>query len=156
MITLEFEDIYNSFHNKIDAYDFLELTEDEINEFEISWLKTAGSKPYVRRLFSSYKFDEDEEVIEFEMRYATDDDADTDFVVEILALGMVVEWLTPKVNSITHIFQTYGSKEEKWYSEAAALKENRTLRDSMKNEQRKMIRDRGYINNSYIEGYGDP
>ena len=113
MITLEFEDIYNSFHNKIDAYDFLELTEDEINEFEISWLKTAGSKPYVRRLFSSYKFDEDEEVIEFEMRYATDDDADLDFVTEILALGMVVAWLMPKVNSMDNIFQVYGSKEEK-------------------------------------------
>lgn len=155
MITLEFQDIFSVFHNKIDAYDFLELTPEEIEAFEFEWLRTAGSKPYVRRLFSSYTYDADSEVINFEMRYATNDDEDLDFVTEILALGMVVEWLTPKVNSITHIFQTYGSKEEKWYSEAAALKENRALRDSMKNEQRKMIRDRGYVYNSYIEGYGD-
>lgn len=155
MITLEFADIFSMFHNKIDAYDFLELTNEEINMFETEWLKTAGSKVYVRRLFSTYQFDADSEVINFEMRYATDDGADTDFVIEILAIGMCVEWLSPKVNSLTGIYQTYGSKEEKFYSESQHLKEIRALWDSWKNEQRKMIRDRGYIFNSYIEGYGD-
>ena len=155
MITLEFADIFSMFHNKIDAYDFLELTNEEINMFETEWLKTAGSKVYVRRLFSTYQFDADSEVINFEMQYATDDGADTDFVIEILAIGMCVEWLSPKVNSLTGIYQTYGSKEEKFYSESQHLKEIRALRDSWKNEQRKMIRDRGYIFNSYIEGYGD-
>lgn len=155
MITLEFKEVYNSFHNKIDAYDFLELTPEEIDAFEVDWLKTAGSKPYVRRLFSSYKFDKDSEVINFEMRYSVDEDADYDFVVEIMALGMCVEWLSPKVNSIDTIFQVYGSKEEKFYSQSSHLKEIRSLRDSWKNEQRKMIRDRGYCYNSYIEGYGD-
>ena len=113
MITLDFEDVFSVFHNKIDAYDFLELTNEEINAFEVDWLRAAGAKPYVRKLFSSYKFDDDNEVINFEMRYATDDDADCDFVIEILALGIVVEWLMPKVNSMDTIFQVYGSKEEK-------------------------------------------
>lgn len=113
MITLEFQDIFSVFHNKIDAYDFLELTPEEIEAFEFEWLRTAGSKPYVRRLFSSYSYDADSEVINFEMRYATNDDEDLDFVTEILALGMVVAWLMPKVNSMDNIFQVYGSKEEK-------------------------------------------
>ena len=156
MITLDFEDVFSVFHNKIDAYDFLELTNEEINAFEVDWLRAAGAKPYVRKLFSSYKFDDDNEVINFEMRYATDDDADYDFVIEILALGIVVEWLMPKVNSMDTIFQVYGSKEEKFYSQSQHLKEIRALRDSMKNEQRKMIRDRGYLFNSYIEGYDAP
>lgn len=155
MITLEFQDIFSVFHNKIDAYDFLELTPEEIEAFEFEWLRTAGSKPYVRRLFSSYSYDADSEVINFEMRYATNDEEDLDFVTEILALGMVVEWLMPKVNSMDNIFQVYGSKEEKFYSQSQHLKEVRALRDSIKNEQRKMIRDRGYVYNSYIEGYGD-
>lgn len=155
MITLDFEDIFSIFHNKVDAYDFLELSTSEIQELENEWLKTVGANPYVRRLFSKYEFDLDGEVINFEMKYATDDDADKDFVTEILALGMCVEWLSPKVNSLISINQTYGSKEEKFYSEATHLKEVRSLRDSWKTEQRKMIRDRGYINNSYIEGYGD-
>lgn len=155
MVTLDFEDVFSVFHNKVDAYDFLELSINEIQELESEWLKTVGANPYVRRLFSTYEFDLDGETINFEMKYATDEDADKDFVTEILALGMCVEWLSPKVNSLTNIHQTYGSKEEKFYSEATHLKEVRSLRDSWKNEQRKMIRDRGYIYNSYIEGYGD-
>jgi len=154
MITLDFEEVFSIFHNKVDAYDFLELSLNEIQEFESEWLKTVGANPYVRRLFSTYVYDLDGETVSFDMKYPTDEDADKDFVTEILALGMCVEWLSPKVNSITHIHQTYGSKEEKFYSESSHLKEIRALRDSWKNEQRKMIRDRGYIYNSYIEGYG--
>ncbi len=153
MVTLDFEDVFSIFHNKIDAYDFLELTIDEINTFEVEWLRSAGAKPYVRSLFSSYTFDSEDESISFEMKYAIDDDTDNDFVVEILALGMCIEWLNPKVNSMTHIYQTYGSKEERWMSEAGHMKETRALRDSWKVEQRKLIRDRGYLYNSYIEGY---
>jgi len=113
MIALEFDDIYSSFLQKIDAYDFLELSDDEITEFMGGWIKSAGSKPYVRRLFSTYDCDVDSGQLTFEMAYQVDEDMDTDFVIEILALGMVIEWLKPKVNSLTHIYQTYGSKEEK-------------------------------------------
>ena len=113
MITLGFEDINSVFHGKVEAYDFLELTDEEIAEFEASWLKTAGGNPYVRRLFSTYRYDSENQTIEFEMRYPIDDDIDAIFTTEILALGMCVEWLTPKVNSLDTILQVYGSKEEK-------------------------------------------
>ena len=155
MITMEFEEVYSIFHNKVDAYDFLELTDDEVETFEGEWLRSAASKPYVRRLFSSFTIDGDAETMDFEMGYGTDDDADRDFVTEVLALGMCIEWLSPKVNSMTHIYQTYASKEERFFSEASHMKEIRALRDSWKVEQRKLIRDRGYLYNSYIEGYGD-
>lgn len=155
MITIEFTDVFDVFHDKIDAYDFLDLSIGEIENFEKSWLRTAGSKPYVRRLFSTYSIDSDSATVSFEMSYAIDDDTDRDFVIEILALGMVVSWLEPKVNSLENIYQVFGSKEEKFYSQSQHLKEIRALRDSIKNEQRKLIRDRGYMYNSYIEGYGD-
>ena len=155
MITMEFDEVFSIFHNKIDAYDFLELTDEEIETFESEWLRSAASKPYVRRLFSTFTFDGDGEILECEMGYVTDDDADKDFVTEVLALGMCIEWLSPKVNSLTHIYQTYGSKDERWFAESSHMKEIRALRDSWKVEQRKLIRDRGYLYNSYIEGYGD-
>lgn len=155
MITIEFTDVFDVFHEKIDAYDFLDLSNDEIENFEKSWLRTAGSKPYVRRLFSTYSIDSDSATVSFEMSYAIDDDTDRDFVIEILALGMVDSWLKPRVNSLENIYQVFGSKEEKFYSQSQHLKEIRALYDSIKNEQRKLIRDRGYYYNSYIEGYGD-
>ena len=155
MITMEFDEVYSVFHNKVDAYDFLELTDEEIETFESEWLRSAASKPYVRSLFSAFSLDVDGETISFEMGYVIDDDTDKDFVTEVLALGICIEWLSPKVNSLTHIYQTYASKEERFFSEASHMKEIRALRDSWKVEQRKLIRDRGYIYNSYIQGYGD-
>lgn len=153
MITLDFDDIFSSFHNKVDAYDFLDLEDYELEELESEWLKSAGSKPYIRRLFSSYEYNDDDEVINFEMSYSVDDDFDTDFVIEILALGVAIEYLTPKVNSLNLINQMFGNKEG--YSQQQHLKEVRALRDSWIREQRKIIRDRGTFFNSYIEGYGD-
>lgn len=113
MITLEFTDVFDVFHNKVDAYDFIELTTNEIENFEKDWLLATGAKPYVRRLFTTYKVDSDADTVSFEMNYSIDDDTDRDFVIEILALGMCVEWLSPKVNSLDNIFQVFGSKEEK-------------------------------------------
>lgn len=153
MIALEFDDIYSSFLQKIDAYDFLELSDDEIAEFMGGWIKSAGSKPYVRRLFSTYDCDVDSGQLTFEMAYQVDEDMDTDFVIEILALGMVIEWLRPRLHSIENMYQVFGGNESKFFSQAQHLKEIRALYESTKNEQRKMIRDRGYLYNDYIEDY---
>ena len=156
MITLEFDECFSAFHNKVDAYDFLDFEDYEIEELEIEWLRAACSDPYVRRLFSSFEFDdEDEEVINFEMRYSVDDDFDSDFIKNILATGMAINWLTPKVNSLISINQVFGSKEESFFSQQQHMKEVRALRDSWIKEQRKSIRDRGAYFNSYIAGYED-
>ena len=86
------------------------------------------------------------------MRNPREDAEDEDFVIEILALGMGINWLSPKVNTIIHLRQTYGSKEEKYYSEAQHLTATKELLDSWKKEQRRMISDRGWIHNAYVNG----
>ena len=112
-MTLEFDDLFSIFHNKVDAYDFLELTDEEIETFEYEWLRSACAKPYVRRLFSEFSLDEYDEVINFEMKYPVDEDIDMEFVIEVLALGIMIHWLDAKVNSLDNIYQVFGSKEEK-------------------------------------------
>ena len=71
------------------------------------------------------------------------------FVVGILVLGMAIEWLQPQVDSVIHTSVMIGGKEEK-----KLLDNHKNMIDrlnSMKKEQNKMIRDYGYMHNSYIK-----
>lgn len=152
MITVEFEEVYSIFFDKVEAYDFLELEDSEIEDMLIRYLKSSFTNPFVRQLFSTLVVDEDSESFDFEMSYVIDDGSDKEFVVEVMALGLCIKWLTPKVNSLIGMNQTYGSKEEKFFSEASHKAEMRNLLNLWKKEQLKLIRDRGYVWNEYLDG----
>lgn len=77
-------------------------------------------------------------------------DDDFGFVVEIISMGMVVEWLEPQVNSVLNTLQMFSGKEEKFYSQSNHLSELRGLLKDAQLKQRKLIRDRGYISNTYL------
>ena len=152
MASLKYDDIYSSLFTKIEAYDFIDLSEEELDEFLCNWLRSAATNPYVRKLFSTVVFDDEISELNYEMKYVVDEESDKDFVTEVLSLGMAVNWLKPKIHSITNITQFFGSKDEKWYSQASHLSELRGLLDDFKKQQRRMIADRGYIWNSYLDG----
>ena len=46
----------------------------------------------------------------------------------------------------------FGSKEEKFYSQSQHLSELRGLVNDSRKQQRRMIADRGYAWNSYLDG----
>ena len=69
-----------------------------------------------------------------------------------MTLGVVVAWLEPKKNSINNIAQMFASKEEKFYSQSQHLSELRGLVNDSRKQQRRMIADRGYAWNSYLDG----
>ena len=152
MASIQYDEITSSLYSKIEAYDFLDLGTDELHDFLVAWLHTAVSKPYVRKLFSSITLNDEIMVMKYDMKYEVDEETDREFVIEILALGMGIQWLTPKINSRVNINQMFGSKEEKYYSQSSHLTELRSLRKDWVKEQRSMIRDRGYNWNSYLDG----
>ena len=154
MTSLDYNKIYSRLFSKIEAYDFIELPEADLNELLCDWIHSASANPYVRRLFKTGKFILDDEVqeISYEMKYSIDDSTDEEFVIEILTLGVVVAWLEPKINSINNIAQMFGSKEEKFYSQSSHLSELRGLVSDSRKLQRRMIADRGYVWNSYLDG----
>ena len=152
MASIKYDEITSSLYSKIEAYDFLDLGTDELHDFLVAWLHTAVSKPYVRKLFSSITLDDEIMVMKYDMKYEVDEETDREFVIEILALGMGIQWLTLKINSTVNINQMFGSKEEKYYSQSSHLTELRSLRKDWVKEQRSMIRDRGYNWNSYLDG----
>ena len=85
----------------------------------------------------------------FILNNSVDEESDKDFVLEILSLGMAIEWLQPQVDSVIHTSVMIGGKEEKKLLDNHKNMIERL--DSMKKEQNKMIRDYGYMYNSYIK-----
>lgn len=152
MASIDYSAIYQSFYSKVEAFDFLELDDNTVYEFLCNWIHAAVRPVYVRRLFSSISFDDDIMRLTYEMRNPMGESEDEDFVIELLALGIGINWLSPKINSLVNLRSVYASKEEKIFSPAQTLTAYKNLLDSWKKEQRRMIGDRGYIHNAYVNG----
>ena len=152
MASLNYDNIYSRFLSKVEAYDFLELPEDNVYILLSEWLHSVTANPYVRRLFKTFNIYDEVQEMQYEMKYSVDEDADKEFLKEILSLGMIVAWLEPKVNSINYTAQMFGSKDERWFSQSQHLSELRALLNDSKKKQRRMIADRGYAWNTYLDG----
>lgn len=150
-MTLSYEDIFSDFLGYVTDYNIASSSTQDVYEMMREWLKKAIFKPYVRRLFSSVELDNEIQILTYEMDYKVDDETDKDFIIDVLAKGMVIEWLQPQVKNKLLTQQFFGTKEQKFYAQSNQLSELRGLLEDVTVEQRKMIRDRGYINNSYLE-----
>ena len=153
MTSLSYDEIYSRVLDKITDYDFLEYSDSEIYESLNRKMKSVISKPYLRRLFSSIVLDDEIQQLTYELNYTVDTDADKDFICEAIALGIVAAWLEPKVKTTNLIHQQFtSSKESKWYNQKDHLAELKDLLKTCKLEQQAIIRDRGWINNTYLDG----
>lgn len=147
---LPYSTLFSRVLNKINDPKELSLDEKDLLEIYTERLHSVVGKPRVRRLFSTLSLDDELQEITFTLNNSVDEYSDTDFVLEVLSLGMAIEWLQPQVDSVIHTSVMIGGKEEK--SLLNNHKNMITRLDSMKKEQNKMIRDHGYIYNSYING----
>lgn len=148
-MTLQYTDIFSAFLSKCTDPSFLEQDEDFVYESMREWLHSAVSIPHIRKIFSALNLDDELMEFEFELNTSVDEVSDRDFVIEILSKGLVIKWLEPQVNSKLHISQFFGGKEQRWFSQAQHLSELKSMLADAKTELKKMIRDYGYINNSY-------
>lgn len=147
---LSYEQIFSRVRNKVDDPKELSLDDKLLNEIYVERLHSVISNPRVRRLFESIEVDDDIQEIEFTLNHQVDEVSDDEFVCELLTLGMCIQWLQPKVDSVLYTAPMIGGKEEK-----RVLDNHRNMigrLDSMKIEQKKLIRDYGYMYNSYING----
>ena len=147
---LSYSILFSRVLNKINDQKELSLDENDLLEIYTERLHSVVGKPRVRRLFSSISLDDEIQEMTFTLNNSVDEESDKDFVLEILSLGMAIEWLQPQVDSVIHTSVMIGGKEEKKLLDNHKNMIDRL--DSMKKEQNKMIRDYGYINNSYIRG----
>lgn len=148
---ISYQDIYSRFLQKIDDCELAQLPQVDVYEMMRGWLHSTLSRPYIRSLFSELEFKDDVLAMSCILVRSVDDSADTEFIIELAAMGMVVEWLEPRVKSTTNIAQMFGGKEQKFYAQSTHMAEIRSMLTDTRVELRKMVRDYGYIHNSYIE-----
>lgn len=149
-MTSEFDELYSRFYLRVEDYNIVGLEEKVVTNMMNGWIKSTLSKPYVRRLFDELDFDEDIGELEYEMKLPVSEEEDKDFVEEVIALGMVVEWLSPKYHSTLLTSQMFSNSDQKYYSQANHMTELKDMYHRAQNDLRKLIRDRGYIYNGYI------
>lgn len=152
-MVLSYSAIQSEFLHMIDDIKFLSLDESDANAFMTDWLKSALSNTRVQNLFRSKTYDDEIQQLTFELKDPSDDEqGDIDFITSVLATSMMISWLQPKVTTTLNIHQMLGGKEEKFYAQANHLAQLRALLEDTKISLNKMIRDRGYVYNSYIRG----
>ena len=118
-----FEDIFAVFLSKITTLsEYTNLTEEELNIELKMLLKTSISK-FISR---------NDLVADYDMGCFNRELEDLE--VEILAYGMVVSWLTPKINNIELLKQSLSSKDFNFYSQANHLRELRELKSDAEKE----------------------
>lgn len=150
-MTSAYQNIYSRFLIKVRDYEFAGLPEPNANEQMLDWLRSALSQPYIFRIFDSFSADDEIAEMEYTLTDTTNEYSDINFVEELLSYQMISEWLEPKVKTTTLLNQMItNSKEQKFYAQANQLSQLRELLADAENKVRSMLRDRGYIYNSYL------
>ena len=148
---LSYEKIFSRVRNKIDDPKELSLDEEDLNEIYIERLHSVLGNVRIRRMFSTLVYDDELEEIAWVLKDTSTYEIDEeDYVVELIALGMIIEWLKPKVETITNIGKAIGGKEEKVINDSHRVTIQRLK--ALETQLSKMIRDHGYLYNSYLQG----
>jgi hypothetical protein len=149
-MTLPYDKIFSRVLNKINDPKELSLDESDLLEIYTERLHSAIGNPRVRRLFSSITLDDEIQEMTFTLNNSVDEYADEDFILEVLTLGMTIEWLQPQVDSRIYTAEAIGGKEEKMLQNN--YKPMQTRLEKLETKLNKMICNYGYMYNSYIRG----
>ena len=150
-MTSTYNDIYSRFLIKIRDYEFAGLPEPDATGQMLEWLRSALSQPYIIRIFDSFSADDEIAEIEYTLTSSVNEYTDRNFVEELLGYQMVCEWLQPKLKTTTLLNQMVtNSKEQKFYAQQSHIAQLRELLADAENKVRSMLRDKGYIWNSYL------
>lgn len=151
MSSIAYDNIFSSFLSNITDYKIATQDEDVTTAQLVEYLHKVIGIPYIRALFLSVRLDDDESILEYEMK-TPDANGDDDFLTLMLGKAMVYEWVLPQVQKTSLLAQMFSGKEVKWYAQSNHLAELRGIKEDAELEVRRMIRDRGFISNKYLEG----
>ena len=109
-----FEEVFDAYLNKIENWDYLEYTEEELTEELVPLLKSA-----LARVSFTLDIKADYDMEEFDRELKP-------IEIEILSLSLVEGFITQKVNSIKVLENHLAMKDYNLYSSANMLKQLQT------------------------------
>lgn len=145
---LPYETIFSRSLSRIDDPKELALDSNDFVEIYTERLHNVLGDARIRRLFSSITLDDEVQEVSFELENSIDESSDIEYVCRLFVLGITIEWLSPRVDSLNYTLMMSGGKEEKMLNNPYKLLQARL--DNAKKELSKTIRDHGYLYNSYI------
>jgi len=151
-MALPYEKIFSRVRNKINDPKELSLDEEDLLEIYIERLHSVVGNVRIRKLFSTLTLDDSSEEITWILNNTitgASDDVEEEYVIELFALAMTIEWMKPKVDDITYIGMAIGGKEEKVLNNANKLNAERL--NSLETQLAKMCRNHGYLYNDYLQ-----
>ena len=151
MSSINYDDIFSSFLSNVIDYKIATQDEDVTTEQLTEYLHKVIGTPYIKALFLTIELDDDAAVLTYEMKN-TDPNGDDYFMINMLGKAMVYEWVHPQVRKTSLLAQMFSGKEVKWYAQSNHIAELRGIEEDAELEVRRMIRDRGFISNSYLGG----
>ena len=147
-MVLPYETIFSRALSRIDDPKELALDSNDFVDIYTERLHNVLGDARIRRLFSSITLDDEVQEVSFELENSIDESSDIEYVCRLFVLGITIEWLSPRVDSLNYTLMMSGGKEEKMLNNPYKLLQARL--DNVKKELSKTIRDHGYLYNSYI------
>lgn len=144
-MTSSYDNIYSKFLGLIKSYELPSLSTADAYYLMNEWFTKVYGQPKVRKLFSSVALDNNIQEVSYELVNSIDENYDKEFVENMFANGMVVQWLEPKVNSDDEVLQFFGGKEQKWFAQSNHLNSTKELlKKAYSTLDKCFIRDHGY------------
>lgn len=150
MSSITYDEIFSSFLSNVTDYKIAMQDEDMTTEQLTEYFHKVIGVPYIKALFLSVALDDDNCIFTYEMKNP-DPTGDDYFVINMLGKAMVYEWIHPQVRKTSLLAQMFSGKEVKWYAQSNHMAELRGIEEDAELEVRRMIRDRGFISNKYLE-----
>ena len=113
MPSINYEAIYKRALTRINDLELATYTQDDFYEHLKEWLHTASSSALLRKKFSKYSLDDELMTLTFELNNSVDEDYDKDFVMSILAKGVIINYFPSKLENMMNLATWIGGKEEK-------------------------------------------
>lgn len=146
-----YEEVYGRFAQKItdfSLYELLQSKDAEVQKFVEKmlhgYLISAVSKFYK---CTSDLSDRDEVIKKFNTVLS-------DLDIEILSLLMVVEWISPQLNSTEYTLQFIGGKNQKFYAQSNQLMQLQALENNSRLKAKKLISNYTYLTSKSKLGGG--
>jgi hypothetical protein len=135
MLPTLFQEIFDIFLDKVKDYTFLSLTAEDMDTLLSGYLKSAIVKFKKSKVDLSY----DPHLMQFNNELGYEE-------MEILAMLMCVEYITPQIMTTEILKQTLASKDYQMFSQAQHLKELKDLRKQLRAEINSLINNYTYDN----------
>lgn len=113
MPSISYDSVYKRALSRIKDLELATYVETDFYDSLREWLYGATSSPLFRKKFQSFSLDDEIMTITFEITNSVDDDYDKNFVVGILAKGLIINYFPSKLESTKNLAVALGGKEEK-------------------------------------------